>query len=356
MINETYDQKIQRAVNHAIPVYAHLELTYRCNEHCIHCYALANRTKQKELSSDEFKSIFDQLADLGTLYLVMTGGEIFCRGDFFEIAQYARKKSFALRLFTNGLSVTPEIISQLVDLNPLRIEISLYGLTPKVHDQITGITGSFRRTRQAIDLLLKNNLALTIKTPVMRSNCGEIIPIKQFARAHHVEFISNPTIVPRSDGSKDNLQYRLSDADLQNYFLQANHEWSFKNPNQNGSLCGAGKGMLAVSPYGDITPCVQLPIKAGNVRNRSLQHLWLQSPELIKLRSTTLSNFRQCAACPDIDYCNPCPGLAMVEDGDMLNPCSEACRQARIRRAVFASQKIPLQNSASAQPIDACVI
>lgn len=44
------------------------------------------------------KDILDQLAEAGTLFLNLSGGEIFLRDDFFVIAEYARKRNFVLRL------------------------------------------------------------------------------------------------------------------------------------------------------------------------------------------------------------------------------------------------------------------
>lgn len=338
-MTESYDQKIQKAMSHLIPVYTHLELTYRCNERCIHCYATVNATKQKELTIDEYKNILDQLADLGTLYLAMTGGEIFVRNDFFKIAQYAKKKSFALRLFTNAYNLTEDIIQQIVDLNPLRIEISLYGMTESVHDQITNIPGSFNRTMDGINQLIKKGLNLTIKVPVMQQNLSEVNLVKKFAEERSLEFISNPTIVPRGDGSIDNLQYRLTNKQLQYYFEKINHEWYFKQPALDKTLCGAGKGIMAISPYGEVFPCVQMPIKVGDLRKQSLREIWFNSSELKQVRSLVLSKIKGCSSCENIQYCNPCPGLALVEDGDLFGPSSEACRQANVRKAVFTNKK-----------------
>ncbi len=338
-MTDSYDQKMQQAISHLVPVYTHLELTYRCNQRCIHCYATVNQSKQKELTTNEYKNIFDQLADLGTLFLAMTGGEIFMRKDFFDIAEYAKKKSFALRLFTNGTSITKAIAKQVIELNPLRIEISLYGMSSKIHDKITKIPGSFVRTMDGILLLSKMGQNLTIKVPVMQQNISEVHLVKTFAEENGMEFISNPTIVPRGDGSIDNLQYRLTNEQLNYYFSNINSDWYFKQPALNRTLCGAGKGIMAISPYGEVFPCVQIPIQVGDLRKQSLREIWFHSPELKQIRSLTLSNIKGCSNCADIKYCNPCPGLALTEDADIYGPSSEACRQAKIRKIVLTNKK-----------------
>jgi len=78
----SYNDLEQKACANNIPVYAQMELTYTCNLKCIHCYTVADFF-QKELSNKDVKRIIDQLAELGTLYLALTGGEIFTRKDFF---------------------------------------------------------------------------------------------------------------------------------------------------------------------------------------------------------------------------------------------------------------------------------
>ena len=75
-------ERMAAALN--IPLYAHVELTYTCNFRCIHCYLHTN-TDRKELSTKQIIQILDQLAEQGTLYLALTGGEILYRKDFYEI-------------------------------------------------------------------------------------------------------------------------------------------------------------------------------------------------------------------------------------------------------------------------------
>ena len=338
-MSDSYDSKIQEAMGHLIPVYTHLELTYRCNEKCVHCYATVNHSSKKELTVQEYKSIFDQLADLGTLYLAMTGGEILVRQDFFDIAQYAKKKAFALRLFTNGISITENVAKQIADLNPLRVEISLYGMSPNIHDKITQIAGSFIRTRDSILLLSKMGINLTIKVPAMRENIDEILLIKKFTEDHGLEFISNPLIVPMGNGCLDNLQYRLTDKQLKFFYQHVNNEWFFNTPALDKTLCNAGKGIMSISPYGEVFPCVQVQTLAGDLRKQSLSDIWFNSQVLTQIRSLSLSRIKGCSNCDNIEYCNPCPGLALAEDGDIYTNSSEACRQAKVRKTVFANKK-----------------
>jgi MoaA/NifB/PqqE/SkfB family radical SAM enzyme len=109
----------ERAARKKIPFSCHFDLTYRCNLNCVHCYLVK-----------------EDRPELGTLYLSFSGGEIFTREDFFEIAEYARKLHFALRLLTNGTLIDEESADRVAALNPDLVAISIYSATPEIHDEI----------------------------------------------------------------------------------------------------------------------------------------------------------------------------------------------------------------------------
>ena len=71
------------------PLSVSIEVTRRCPLECLHCYnnlAMADRgARSRELSTEEHFRLLDDLVDLGCLWLLYTGGEIFARNDFLEI-------------------------------------------------------------------------------------------------------------------------------------------------------------------------------------------------------------------------------------------------------------------------------
>ena len=91
-----------------IPINGSFELTFRCNLRCVHCYCNLPLNDQdaieKELTSEEVLHIFDQIAEAGCLWLLLTGGEPLVRKDFLEIYTYAKKKGFLITLFNNSMN------------------------------------------------------------------------------------------------------------------------------------------------------------------------------------------------------------------------------------------------------------
>jgi len=161
---DRYEAIVRKTLDKCIPFKVDWEITYRCNLRCAHCYQTGTSgdkaSGDKELTTEEIYSALDELADLACLYLTLTGGEILLRDDFFDIAKYARKKEFAIRLFTNGTLIDEKIADKIKILSPLSVEISLYGMDRLVHEDITKIPGSHEKTtnnRRSVRILFKRN-------------------------------------------------------------------------------------------------------------------------------------------------------------------------------------------------------
>ncbi len=210
---DLYAKIVKKTWDQHIPFIAQWEITYKCNLRCVHCYITPDHTK-KELSLEECQSILDQLAAESCLFIIFTGGELLTRSDFFDIAQYARKKGFAIRLFTNGTLITPEIADRIKDLRPIYVGISIYATTPATHEAVTQVAGSFDKSINALELLRERGVKTVIKCPLMKGTVHEFDQVKRLAEDFGAEFQYGTTISPKDDGSKGPLAYRLTDDDL----------------------------------------------------------------------------------------------------------------------------------------------
>jgi len=94
------------AIESLSPFAVTFEVTYDCNERCIHCYMESGRPS---LLTDEVTRILDDLAEAGTVFVSFTGGEFFTRKDALTILDEAHKRHFVIDILTNATLVTPEI-------------------------------------------------------------------------------------------------------------------------------------------------------------------------------------------------------------------------------------------------------
>src|ERR1700730_5370672 len=131
-----------------IPLSVQLDLTYRCNERCIHCYL--DHHDHGEMTTAEIKDLLDQMADAGVFYLTISGGEIMMRRDFFDILEHARKRTFSIKLKSNGILIRKQEADRIKRLGVESVQISIYSHIPEVHDAITKLPGSLADSIEAI--------------------------------------------------------------------------------------------------------------------------------------------------------------------------------------------------------------
>src|ERR1043165_5468403 len=122
----------QKALDMGVPLTVHLDVTYRCNERCVHCYL--DHEDHGEMTTSEIRDVLDQLAAAGTFFLSLSGGEVFMRRDFFEIVEHARRLLFNVKVKTNGVMIREPEARRLRQLGVEQVQISVYSHRPEVHD------------------------------------------------------------------------------------------------------------------------------------------------------------------------------------------------------------------------------
>jgi MoaA/NifB/PqqE/SkfB family radical SAM enzyme len=60
-----------KALKMGIPLSVQLDVTFRCNERCVHCYL--DHNDYGEMTTAEIKDLLDQLAAAGVFFLVFSG-------------------------------------------------------------------------------------------------------------------------------------------------------------------------------------------------------------------------------------------------------------------------------------------
>ena len=214
--NEEYFMQFnKKAYDLRTPLTGTLDLTYRCNLNCIHCYLGDNAyvNKHDEMSTKQICTVIDEITEAGCLYFLVTGGEPFLRRDFPEIYGYAKKQGLIITIFTNGTLVTNELIGLFRDLPPYAVEITLYGSTAKTYERITGVPGSFGKCLEGIQKLHDNRISVKLKTILMTLNNHEFFDIEQMAKDYGMKFRFDAAIFPRFDGDKSPLHLRVSPDD-----------------------------------------------------------------------------------------------------------------------------------------------
>lgn len=334
-----------RAEKMGVPFSVHLDLTFRCNEKCVHCYL--DHEDHGELTTAEIKNLLKEMAEAGVFILTLSGGEIFLRKDLFEILEYARELTFCVKLKTNAVMIHEAQAARLRELGVQQIQVSIYSHRPEIHDAITKLPGSLKRSIAGIRFLKAQGIRITIANVLMKSNQHDVYGVRALAEELGVEVSLDPTISPMMDGDRSILDLNTDVSVLQELFHDPfvtpnTEEFCAPPPSSTQNAmdsvpCSAGHSACYVSPYGEFYPCVAFPLSCGNVREQRFIDIWRNSEQLNEVRSIRLRDLTGCSECTHGATCTRCPGMAFLE-GNMRGPSTADCEKS------FARTGIPSKN------------
>lgn len=331
----------EKAAAARIPVNGTLEMTYRCNLNCVHCYcnlAVSDaKARSQELSTQEILDVIDQIADKGCLWLLLTGGECLLRKDFVDVWTHAKKRGLLLTLFTNGTLITPAIADFLAEWPPFSVEVTLYGITRNTYESVTRTAGSFTRCYRGIELLVERDIPLKLKTMVLTLNCHEMRDMKRYAKELGVKFRFDAMVNSRLDGGKSPCRFRIDPKELVRLDMEDEDRlrtWKeFCRTYLRGDrlkglfVCSAGVTTFDVNPFGRLQVCGMMTEPYWDLRMGPFSEGWEKL--FPKVREQKPTDRYICAECDLYALCGQCPGWAQVETNNPELPVEYLCSVTR---------------------------
>jgi radical SAM protein with 4Fe4S-binding SPASM domain len=312
----------------------HLELTYRCNFRCVHCYNTTHTGAESELTTQNWERILGELAGMGCFLLIFTGGELFVRKDALDVLQAACDRGFTFRLNTNGSLINEAALQRLETMRPFlqSVDISFYGATADMHDALARRPGSYNNTLKGVKLLREANFPLVSKYVTLRDNFDGIPLFEADMKNLGVRFVVHSgSVIPQTDRNAAPLVQLLTQEQYRE-LAETRSAGTHTEPQH----CRPGHVRGAITPSGHVSPCEWLTdFKLGNLRERSLRDIWF-GEEFLAFRR----RFEQEAECPSCELrtgCERCPAHSYLETGDLL-ACAPIRRQnAEVVRDVRAA-------------------
>lgn len=303
-----------------IPLQASLELTNRCNERCGHCYIPEFRDDPRRiLTQENWFHILEELRGAGTLFLILMGGEAMLNPHFWAILEKSSELHFHTSMISNGLKIQKiETAQKLKDLGLKNLTISLYSLTPEIHDKMTKVKGSHQKTMTAIDLARAVGLEVTLNALLTKDNIDGIFELEDWALEKNLSLKTDAMITPKLDGGLEPTELRASYEQLKNYYEVKIKKWPNARPKSSGEsfssyTCNAGKGKCAVTAYGELLPCIEVREPLGNLLEKPFTDLWF-GEKVQKWRHLKWKDIEGVDE-KTISFCDHCPGMAKNETG-----------------------------------------
>ena len=332
-----------------IPLVLSWNVTRKCNMKCAHCYINATAEELKdELSTEEAKILMDQISAVSSPLLILSGGEPLLRNDILELIRYGTAKGFKMGLGSNGSLIDCKTAKDLKEAGLTTVSISLDSISPEIHDDFRGVKGSWEKAIGAIKALREENLLVQVNTTVTQQNYGEIDEIMYLVEQLDVENFHLFFLVPTGRGVKiaDISPAKYEDMIRTTFAKAAKHKLNvrpscapqFMRIAKDSGLdmrqwirgCIAGLYYCRVYPNGDVTPCPYLPVRLGNIREKTFGQIWRTSEVFKNLRDFSALKGK-CGACEYIKACGGCRARAYGLSSDFVDFCGDLHEPAELK-------------------------
>lgn len=335
-----------------LPLEGSLDLTYRCNNTCRHCWVSipADSPEQKnELTFDEITRIADDARKTGCHKWALSGGEPMLRPEFAEVFDYLTRKSVSYSLNTNGTLITPQI-ARLMKRRGTKM-VALYGATAEVHDHITRTPGSFDALMQGFTYLKEAGAGFIVQIIPMRDNFAQMngmIRLAESLSPHHrigaswlyLSASGNPErnreilrqrLLPRQvvELDKPDLSGDEQDSERKDGCAQRD------NDGRLFASCIAIRRDFHIDPYGRMSFCslVQDSALRYDLKRGSFQDGWeIFIPSLAEKVRGGKEYEKNCGSCEYRGDCLWCPVYGYLEHGRFSAKVEYLCSVARERK------------------------
>ncbi len=323
-------------------------VTKVCNLHCKHCYESAGFPPSDELNRREALRAVDKMAKAGLAYIALSGGEPLMRKDIWDIAERIRKNEMALSIATNATLLNKKTAKRLKNLDCSFVQVSLDGAKASTHNKFRGVK-VFKKTINGIRNAVDAGLCVGISTTVTKFNYEEIPKIIDLSEKLGAEIFMHYNFIPVGRGTEiakfditpDQREKLLNMMAKQigkrkisllstapqygrvcshfsalslTHFDTVSQMREFKDSvkflGEFVGGCGTGRLYCALDYNGDITPCVFIPIKVGNIKKDDLLDVWHNSTVFHQIRDR--EGFKGlCGTCKYRNICGGCRARAL---------------------------------------------
>src|SRR4051794_16610 len=259
-----------------------LELTNRCNLRCVHCYTESDPWSGDGdvLSAEDYEDVMRQAYERGCRKIQLIGGEPQLNRSFKRLLRRSVDSGFQfIEVFSNLTRLDDEAV-EFSARNGIHFATSVYSDDPAVHDAVTRVRGSHRRTIANLRRLLDAGVPTRAAVMALDGDLDGAERTRELLREWGAD-VPDRSAEPREFGRGEELLGKSASLE---------------------GLCGhCWNGNLAVAPDGSVFPCVMARQWAvGDITIQSLDEI-LAGEALKQIRAEIHDTVWQ----PKLDVCQP---------------------------------------------------
>lgn len=329
---------ISKASEAKIPISGNFELTPLCNLRCSMCYVRENRESLQcygdVVPLKKWLELAKQMQNMGTLFLLLTGGEPLLYPDFEKLYVELRKLGMIITLNSNGTLIEPEIVNTFKSDKPRRINITIYGTSNDTYNKLCHNSRGFDLTIQGIERLRNAGIDVKLNGTLVPENVNEVqemitlskeynIPLKidsyiyPFSRNENKEFDKTSRLNPREAAIKslEIKKSQLREEDFLKYCREYIEQVEIKK--KVDFKCRAGISSCWITWNGNMTPCVFMNSPAMNVFENGFEKSW----KYIISETEKMYMPLECRQCNKQAVCQVCKACVSCESqGSRIAP------------------------------------
>jgi MoaA/NifB/PqqE/SkfB family radical SAM enzyme len=290
-----------------------LGITRKCLYACRHCYEKFNLAEEETVPLERWKSVIQELQNVGVGIIVISGGEPTLRHeDVLDLLETADKERSEFHLHTSGHGVTAGSARALRKAGLAAAAVGLDDVVPERHDALRGCPGAHQKALQAIRLFQEAGVFTYVNMCLSKDlvRQGGLWPYMELLKELNVGAVRFLEPKPCGGYQLEKREDLFSDEDrkiVTDLFIQANlgkkyrhfplisYEGYFEDPKRLGCMM-AGHSHLYIDSLGNVEPCVFLPISFGNIMDKDFREIFR------KMRNIIPHPFH-----------GPCPSLLLAE-------------------------------------------
>ncbi|MDD3480973.1 MAG: radical SAM protein [Patescibacteria group bacterium] len=333
-----YKELESYSIERRIPIGGSIELTTSCNLRCIHCYLGDERTAKSNLDLLQWLDYVNQILDLGCIWVELTGGDPLLSPYFPSVYRKLVEEGAVVTVLTNGTTLRDEHLELFSELPPAKVEVSIYGFSPEVYEEVTGIPGSYDKFRHGVSTLAAIGIKTELKAILLKANVHEYESMRAFAEENGAFFRFSGEIHEELGGSGKPNRHRLAPRDVvQTDFCDPQRAAEIKSvamdkhsiKDLDAYQCRAGTNGFHIAPTGMVHPCITERAIGFSLKDHSFRDIW--ENRLSQAMTLQYQGDEKCVSCNLHSMCKICPARARMATGNPLSSVPYLCALAKER-------------------------